>query len=467
MEPARISKQGILRWLQLGLLVCFFTGVLVLINIIGYKHNGRFDLTPGKSHTLSQQSVQLLNTLTNEIKVTVFYKKGEESSVKDLLELFSRASDKFSYTFIDLDKNPARAQAFGIRDYGTGVAEYQQRRETIRFVTEENLVNTILRLTDSRAQIVRFVTGHGEKSISSTDNKASYSSIKKALELENYTVEEFLLLQARSVPDDTMVLIIGGPQKDFLPKELDLIDAYIKNGGRVLFLLDPAPLPALEAYLKKYWVALAHDFIVDRQSKLLDLDEMTPLIVPDKNSPITNTMNEAVIFPVCRSVIPLQGNRPDGAVDVLAESGPESWAERNTSSVYGDSIRFDRDVDLRGPVPVAVTISAGSNSIPGAAPRPRTTQQPLRVAVMGNSSFITNQYLDILGNKDFFLNTVNWLAERKKLITIRPKTEQRTVSMLFLTEGENRLILWSAVIIQPAIILFLGIAVTLWRRKKR
>ena len=65
----------------------------------------------------------------------------------------------------------------------------------------------------------------------------------------------------------------------------------------------------------------------------------------------------------------------------------------------------------------------------------------------------SNQYLDVLGNKDLFLNTISWLAERSDMVTIRPKTSPTSVSMLFLTEGEDRLLLWSAVIIEPALVL--------------
>jgi ABC-type uncharacterized transport system involved in gliding motility auxiliary subunit len=132
--------------------------------------------------------------------------------------------------------------------------------------------------------------------------------------------------------------------------------------------------------------------------------------------------------------------------------------------VYSGSAGFDRDSDEPGPVPVAVTVQ-------GAAPEAQDSGRPpraaLRFAVMGDSDFISNQYLDVLGNKDLFLNTISWLAERLDLVSIRPKTAPSAVSMLFLTEAENRLLLWSAVIIEPALVLLAGIAVVLWRRRYR
>ncbi len=468
MKPSpRISLPIILRWTELVLLVVLFSGVLILINIISYKHSRRFDLTPGKRYTLAPQSEQLLKNLTDDLTVTIFYKKGEGSEYQDLLQRFSRVSGRFHYSVVDLDKNPATAQSLGIREYGSGVAEYKGRKETIRYVREESLITTILRLSDNRVKTVRFVTGHGEKSITSGDKKNSYSDIKKALEAENYRVEELLLLQADKIPDDTLILVIGVSQKDFFQKELDLIDAYIKKGGRVMFLCDPSSLPRLENYVKQFSVELPHDFIIDREQKLVELDEMTPLIFPARNHPITSAMTEAVVFPWCRSVMPAQKLRDDLDITIFATSGQGSWAERDTKSVYDGKARFDRDADMPGPVPVAVAIE-GKPVVP--APGQQQNKKaplPLRLAIAGNSNFISNHYLNILGNKDFFLNTVNWLAERPELPTIRPKTEQQAVSMLFLTENENKLILWSAVIVEPALILLAGIAVMVWRRMRR
>ena len=463
MKPRRnISKWALLRWAEVVLLVALFSGVLILINIIAYKNSKRFDLTPGKRYSLSPQSAQILNALTDDLTVTIFYKKGEGSSLQDLLELFSRTNSRFYYHLLDLDKNPAKAQMLGIREYGTGVAEYQNRKETVRSLTEENLVNAILRLTDSSEKTVRFVTGHGEKSLSAEDNKTSYSTVKNALELENYRAEELSLLQAKKIPADTLILVIGGPQKDFLQTEVDLIADYLQQGGRVIFLFDPFPLARLEEYVRTLGVDLPHDIIIDTESKLFELDEITPLIFPDKRHPITQRANEGFVFPFCRPAIPLKGHPDDFALGVFAFSGPRSWAEQNTQSVYDGKYRYDKDTDLSGPVPVAVTVERASQPQPDG-----TTRKSMRLAVIGDSDFVTNSYVTVLGNKDLFLNTINWLAERQELMSIRPKSESTTVSMLFLTENENRLVLWSAVIVEPLLILAIGIGVVLWRRMRR
>jgi ABC-type uncharacterized transport system involved in gliding motility auxiliary subunit len=75
---------------------------------------------------------------------------------------------------------------------------------------------------------------------------------------------------------------------------------------------------------------------------------------------------------------------------------------------------------------------------------------------------VTNGYLGIPGNRDLFLNTVNWLAQQENLISIRPKDpEDRRVS---LTSDQAKLIFWLSILIIPGLILAAGVQ-TWWRRR--
>ena len=47
-----------------------------------------------------------------------------------------------------------------------------------------------------------------------------------------------------------------------------------------------------------------------------------------------------------------------------------------------------------------------------------------RALVVGDGDFFANGYRDLLGNLDFFLNGVSWLAEQEDRITIRPKSRE-------------------------------------------
>jgi ABC-type uncharacterized transport system involved in gliding motility auxiliary subunit len=85
-----------------------------------------------------------------------------------------------------------------------------------------------------------------------------------------------------------------------------------------------------------------------------------------------------------------------------------------------------------------------------------------RVAVIGDSDFVANYALGIQGNRDLFVNAVNWLAQQEGLIAIRPRDpEDRRVTM---TASQTTGIFWMSIVIVPALVFATGIY-TWWRRR--
>jgi ABC-type uncharacterized transport system involved in gliding motility auxiliary subunit len=82
--------------------------------------------------------------------------------------------------------------------------------------------------------------------------------------------------------------------------------------------------------------------------------------------------------------------------------------------------------------------------------------------VFGDSDFVSNSYLNLQGNGDLFLGSVNWLAEEGNLVSIRPKDAKS--EPLLLTRANQQLVFWLPVVILPAIILLIGALVLVRRR---
>ena len=82
--------------------------------------------------------------------------------------------------------------------------------------------------------------------------------------------------------------------------------------------------------------------------------------------------------------------------------------------------------------------------------------------VIGDSDFATNAVLGIGGNRDLFLNVVNWLAQQENLISVRPRDPQER--RITLSAGQDRFIFWLTVLIIPGFILLGGVQ-TWWRRR--
>lgn len=86
-----------------------------------------------------------------------------------------------------------------------------------------------------------------------------------------------------------------------------------------------------------------------------------------------------------------------------------------------------------------------------------------KILVTGDSDFVSNKFLKVLGNKDFMLNMLNWLAEENILISIRKK--EPGLTPLLLTSVQGKIVFWLSVVIVPSLLLVTGIGVTARRRR--
>jgi len=77
---------------------------------------------------------------------------------------------------------------------------------------------------------------------------------------------------------------------------------------------------------------------------------------------------------------------------------------------------------------------------------------------------IGNGYLGIEGNRDLFLNTLNWLAQQESLIAIRPK--EASDRRLTMTANHVMGVLWMSLLIVPALVIGAGV-LAWWRRRER
>ena len=85
-----------------------------------------------------------------------------------------------------------------------------------------------------------------------------------------------------------------------------------------------------------------------------------------------------------------------------------------------------------------------------------------RIVAYGTSNLAANQFLNIQGNRDFFLNTVSWLAEEEDQISVRPKDVKQTP--VFLTSNQAQAVLFLPIIVLPGLVLIGGIIAVVRRR---
>jgi ABC-type uncharacterized transport system involved in gliding motility auxiliary subunit len=451
--------------------------ILVGLNYIANRQNKRWDLTSNQQFTLSDQTTKLLKGLKEPLTMIAFQRTEEMAPFRDRLQEYAGASTQVKTDFIDPDKEPLVARKYEIPAYGTIVIEHKGRIERVSGQGEQELTNAIIKVTSDQQKKIYFVQGHGEHDTTSADEQRGYSVINNALARENFTIDKLVLVQNPVVPDDAAVVIVAGPQSDYLAPEIDALRTYLNKGGKVLFMLDPPdvvdapPLTNLIAMIKEWGIDVGDNVVIDRSGigQLVGRGPGMPIAIDYPSHPITERFNSIMTgFPLVRSVTPSAAAPSGRTAQTIVETSKASWAESDVKALAERRpVGFDEGSgDKQGPISLAAMIATAAPDQPP-APAPGTNgaepeRKQTRVVVFGDSDFPANGNLAVQGNENLFLNTVNWLAQQDSLISIRPKQpDDRRVT---LTQEQLWSVMLFSVIFLPGLVVGTGVY-TWWRRR--
>ena len=481
-----------------GTSILLVVAIVVALNYVLARQNQRWDLTAGGQYSLSDQTRQVLDTLAAPIRILVFAREPDFPRFQDRLEGYAYQSSRVTIDYIDADRQPMLARQYDVQSYGTIVFEYEDRVERVDSDAEQDLTNALIKVVEGAQQTVYFLEGHGEKTHADS-NRDGYSTVSAALELDNFEVDSLVLAQQGAIPDDATVVVAAGPQTDLLPGEIDALGAYLDRGGKLLLLLDPPvtgdePAPeGLLGLVRAWGIEVGADVVVDASGvgQLFGADASVPVAANYPFHPITERFNLLTAYPLARSVSAAAG-RPDGRIaQSFIETGPQSWQEADIDSLVTGQVELDEESgDRPGPVAIGMAVSApapapadagdgageagaeddAAQGSPADAPDgesdPEGGDDPAppetRLAVIGDSDFASNAVVGIQGNRDMFLNTVNWLAQQENLISIRAREPEDR--RLTLTASAQRRIFWLSVLLLPAAILGVGVYTWMSRR---
>ncbi len=429
-------------------------GIIVLANWFVSRHNHRWDLTPNKKYSLSPQTTKLLKDLDRDVTIYAFDRERRFGELRDLLDNFTAASNRVTVQYVDPDRQPTLAKQMQVRSYGTIVVASADRHFEAQGQTEEGVANALIRLLKGQ-KTVYFVQGHGEGDIESAE-RAGYEKIKSELQNENYLVKTLVLLQTPKLPEDCALLVIAGPKNDYLPPEIETIHKYVAGGGRAFFLLNPGvDLPKLAGLLAGWKVKVRNDLVIDQNelSQIFGASPSMPLILKYGSNPIVEPLaRTATLFPLTRSFEIETEFKPGLTADSLCETSADSFGVADFNpNMHEVSYRPGKDV--KGPLTVAV---AGTVAGEGE----KKTEG--RFVALGTAALAANNYLSFGGNRDLFMNAVNWLSADEDLISIRPKPPES--QQLNLNPQQMRRILYLGVLGLPILIIIAGAAVW-WQRR--
>ena len=311
-------------------------GSLVLLNIIGLRAFGRFDVTRDKIYTLSEGSKAIMASLQDPVAVKAYFSEnlppqyaGNARYVRDLLQEYRAASKgQLSFQFIDPiardrdTKKEVRRDIFGravheptqmekelaqegiqpltiqvvkedqaqtVLAYMGIVLGYQEKKEVIPVVQdtrnlEYEITSLIRKMTRPKTPVIGVIQGHEEPSFN--DKLHQFESALSQV----YQVRPLDLSNKQKIDDDVDAILVVGPAKPYKPEEMRQIDQFIMQGKSAGFFLDAAHVDlktfevkptehGLAPLLASYGINLDDKLVADVQSAQVGIQERRGFMV--------------------------------------------------------------------------------------------------------------------------------------------------------------------------------------------
>jgi gliding-associated putative ABC transporter substrate-binding component GldG len=540
---------------------------VVVLNFAGHFAFKRFDLTADKRYTLSETSLTIVSEVQEPLYIDVFLEgefpgefKKLQTETQQLLEEFKAENPNIIFQFVnpleDEEQREATIQSFlerGLTPVNVTVNDKGQQTQEVVFpwavatcgdrVVKVPLLKNMMGA--STAEKVVSSVQHLEYAFANAINTVAKAKQKKVVILngngeledryianfitavrENYYIGPFTLDSVAKSPNETLkylnkydLAVIAKPTEAFSDEEKQVLDQFIINGGKTLWLVDQVNMEMDSLYNQtgsnlafprdlglndmffKYGVRIRPDLIFDLQNTPIALATgeqgsatqytqypwfYSPLIYPTIKHPMVSNL-DGIKFDFA-SPIEVLGN--DIKKTVLLQSSPVSRLVGTPAQVSLEIVSLrpeQKEFVGKGNYPVAVLLEGPFHSMYENRVLPfkdvtfKNLGKANKMIVVSDGDIIKNQ-LDkdgqplelgydkwtnnLYANKEFMMNCVNYLLDDNGLINIRSKE----VDLPLLDKQkvyDNYTYSQVVTVAVPIVILLLfGVAFTLLRKRK-
>lgn len=503
---------------QLGILI---VGLLAL-NILGNYFFKRFDLTADKRYTLSETSLNLIKQVDSPLYIDVYLEgqfpgefKRLQSETRQTLEEFKAYNSNIIFQFVNpLEKEEEREAnmkmlyqrgltpisitvddkgkqsqevvfPWAVATYNGKVTKVQLLKNMMGATTEEKVVSSVQHLEYAFADAFNKIIKEKQKKIAVIKGIGELHDLQIADFLksvrESYYIGPFTMDSVKVNPTGSLealkkydLAIIAKPSKRFTEEEKEVLDQFIINGGKTLWLVDNVQAEmdslynetgAILAYPKdlnltdmffKYGVRINPSLVKDEQATPIKLAtgepgsqtqyeqyfwKYAPFVYPQSQHPIVKNI-EGVKFEFAN---PIELLKNDIKKTVLMETSQYSKVIGTPTEVNLEMVTEEtgpKDYPGGGRFPISVLLEGNFHSmyenrvLPFKDTSYKNIGKANKMIIVADGDVVKNQ-LDqayqplelgydkwtnnLFGNKEFMLNCVNYLLDDNGLINIRSK----------------------------------------------
>ncbi|MCI2059089.1 MAG: GldG family protein [Oscillibacter sp.] len=243
----------------------------------------QFDLTDSRIYRISDTSVDYLGKIQDDVEIHVLADKSSvDTRIVRFLSKYEDLSPHLKVEYLNptvhpsvLNKYNCEAGTIAVTCEKTGRQEtvpissiigidqmayyyYGTKTET-SFDAEGLLTSAVDGVLNSTSRTLYATQGHEETAIS--------ADVTALFKKSHVTLSDVNLLTAGGIPDDCSLLVLNAPVKDLADDELTMIEAYLSQGGQVIYCMSSkdGDRPNLEKLCASYGMDVAPGIIEDPQ----------------------------------------------------------------------------------------------------------------------------------------------------------------------------------------------------------
>jgi hypothetical protein len=370
---------------------------VILIALIGYGFayfwNYSVDLTR-HGHALTPTTQSLLRSLPKDFAITLYSSDIDRyHTVKWLVQRYQAFAPTLAFEW--------KKSQYALSPEYSGdmlVISSGQQQQLINLaenvLDESRLTQALFKCIRQGSRWVVFLQGHEEGDPFGMRAR-DYGLFRQALENQGLKIQRLNLKEIAIIPDNTQLVIMASPKTSLLPMEEEQLLNYVRQGGDLLWLVDPnvPKIPYLSAYLG---VSVIGGPILDHHGQALGTGHPAITIVEK--------------YPALPFAPPRALSAFPFAVALLQRESTIFKATELLKTHENTKIN-----DTPGPLLLGLGLTRVSSGDHG---------QEQRIAVIGNSRFLTNGVIENYGNLALGLNLAHWLSHADALLQIEQPVAQ-------------------------------------------
>lgn len=450
------------------------TGIVILgmlvISALGMQFTKVWDFTAEKVLTFSSQTEEIVSSVE---KPTDIYYIGDKSRINatylEFFNKYSRLNDNINiyYKDVNLDKE-FQEKYFGrvmqineasvlvvcgdkyiyldSADYITTVWTSKYSYKSLLEI-ENQLTSAIYYTNSELSEEISVVKGHEEESF----NGDFYNTLLvNNYELKSLNLSDAMLSFKETFSDQCKAVIINAPQKDYTKEEIEVLEKYLSEGGRLFVSIDPLneDLENLYTFLKKYGFDIQRGVVIEKEDTNYVYETPYYLLPDMENSKFTDSLIKdkyQVLTMTSKGI--LCADTADGyKITELLTSSADSYSKVEDF----DHLSIKGENDISGPFSIAAY-----------------SEHPSKGAIAlitSNLFFNSDVESDSMGaNQRFFLNIINGLTGNETAVCIEGKDISSQAALY--PNAMRTFVEVVAIILIPLLIFIVGIAVIILRNK--